>query len=124
MEQLPQRESVPQIGVFHTPRLARIHRRYDVTAAEWVMRGKGRRWSGYDFGVNWAGVCLQSPQGDLVTVWGRWEKRDGGDTTQQETLAPGGASWRGRWVGRLMGQWRTGGVRPGVESLAAGRGRG
>ena len=52
------------------------------------------------------------------------ENQDGGERTQQETLAPGGASWRGRWVGRLMGQWRTGGVRPGVESLAAGRGRG
>ena len=30
--------------------LARIHRRYGVTAAEWAMRGKGRRWSGHDFG--------------------------------------------------------------------------
>ena len=29
---------------------ARIHRRYGVTAAEWAMRGKGRRWSGHDFG--------------------------------------------------------------------------
>ena len=29
--------------------LARIHRRYDVTAAEWAMRGKRRRWSGHDF---------------------------------------------------------------------------
>ena len=29
---------------------ARIHGRYDVTAAEWAMRGKGRRWSGHDFG--------------------------------------------------------------------------
>ena len=26
--------------------------------------------------------------------------------------------------GGTLGQWRTGGVRPGVESLAAGRGRG
>ena len=26
--------------------LARIHRRYDVTAAEWAMRDKRRRWSG------------------------------------------------------------------------------
>ncbi len=25
-------------------------RRYGVTAAEWAMRGKGRRWSGHDFG--------------------------------------------------------------------------
>ena len=30
--------------------LTRIHRRYGVTAAEWAMRGKGRRWSGHDFG--------------------------------------------------------------------------
>ena len=38
--------------------LARIHRRYDVAAAEWVMRGKGRRWSGHDSG-KW-GRCLSS----------------------------------------------------------------
>ena len=69
------------------------------------MRGKGRQWSGYDFGVNWAGVCLQSPQGDLVTVWGRWEERDGGDRTQQEALADrAGASWRGRSVVRWVAQ--------------------
>ena len=33
----------------HITALARIHRRYDVTAAEWAMRGKRRRWSGHDF---------------------------------------------------------------------------
>ena len=38
--------------------LARIHQRYDVAAAEWVMRGKGRRWSGHDSG-KW-GRCLSS----------------------------------------------------------------
>ena len=38
--------------------LPRIHRRYDVAAAEWVMRGKGRRWSGHDSGI-W-GRCLSS----------------------------------------------------------------
>ena len=38
--------------------LTRIHRRYDVAAAEWVMRGKGRRWSGHDSGI-W-GRCLSS----------------------------------------------------------------
>ena len=47
-------------------------------------------------------------------------ERDGGERTRQEALAPGGAGWRGRWVGRLMGQWRTGGVRLGVEWLATG----
>ena len=30
--------------------LAQIHRGDDVRAAEWAMRGKGRRWSGHDFG--------------------------------------------------------------------------
>ena len=30
--------------------LARIHRRDEVTAAEWAVRVKGRRWSGRDFG--------------------------------------------------------------------------
>ena len=44
-------------GFHHAP-LARIHRRYDVAAAEWVMRGKGRRWSGHDSG-KW-GRCLSS----------------------------------------------------------------
>ena len=29
------------------------------------------------FRVEGTGVCLQSPQGDIVTVWGRWEERDG-----------------------------------------------
>ena len=55
--------------------------------------------------------------------WALGDKR--GQRTRQEARANrGGASGRGRWVGRLMGKRRTGGVRPGVESLAAGRGRG
>ena len=33
--------------------------------------GQGVRWSGHDLGVNWAGVCLEPPRGDLVTVCGR-----------------------------------------------------
>ena len=50
--------------------------------------------------VEGGGVCLQSPQGDLATVWGRWAGRDGGERTQQETLADrAGASLRGRSVG-------------------------
>ena len=54
-----------------------------------------------------AGVCLQPPRGDLVTVWGRWAGRDGGERTQQEAFADRtGASLRGRWVG-----WRVSGGR-------------
>ena len=56
-----------------------------------------------------AGVCLQPPRGDLVTVWGRWAGRDGGERTQQEAFADRtGASLRGRWVGRMAGQLQTG----------------
>ena len=60
------------------------------------------------FLVEGAGVCLQSPLGDLVTVWGRWEERDGGERTQQEALADrAGASWRGRSVVRGVAQAQT-----------------
>ena len=87
------------------------------------MRGKGRRWSGHDSG-KW-GRCLSSAAaGDLVTVWGRWAGRDGGERTRREVLADRtGASLRGRSVGRMAGQLRTGAVRLGVESLAAVPGR-
>ena len=60
--------------------LARIHRRYDVAAAEWVMRGKGRRWSGHDSG-KW-GRCLSSaaagrPCDRLGTLGrARWQGED------------------------------------------------
>ena len=75
--------------------------------------------------------------------WGRWEVGEGssvvapGPYGRLRTL--GRARWRGEdaardartgWrelagtLGWLAGQWRTGAVRPGVESLAAGRGRG
>ena len=87
--------------------------------------GQGEAMVRARFRVEGAGVRLQPPQGDLVNVWGRWAGRDGGDRTQQETLADrDSASWRGCSIGRMAGQWRTGGVRPGVESLAAGRERG
>ena len=57
------------------------------------------------FRVSGAGVCLQSPQGDLVTVCGRCAGRDGGERTQQKTLADrAGASWRGRSVVRWVAQ--------------------
>ena len=39
---------IREMGLAHVF-LTRIHRRYDVTAAEWAMRGKRRRWSGHDF---------------------------------------------------------------------------
>ena len=48
----------PPRSSVHRFALTRIHRRYDVAAAEWVMRGKGRRWSGHDSG-KW-GRCLSS----------------------------------------------------------------
>ena len=67
-----------------------------------------------------AGVCLQPPRGDLVTVWGTLGRARWRDRTRQEALADwAGASLRGRWVGRMAGQWRTGAVRLGVEWLAA-----
>ena len=56
-----------------------------------------------------AGVCLQPPRGDLVSVWGRWAGRDGGERTQQEAFADRtGASLRGCSVGRMAGQLQTG----------------
>ena len=61
------------------------------------------------FRVNGASVCLQPLRGGLVTVWGRWAGRDGGERTQQETLAErAGASWRGRSVVRALGQLQSG----------------
>ena len=40
-----------------------------------------------------------------MTVCGRWVGGDGGERTQQETLADrAGASWRGRWVVRWIAQ--------------------
>ena len=61
------------------------------------------------FRVNGASVCLQPLRGGLVTVWGRWAGRDGGERTQQETLAErAGASWRGRSVVRTLGQLQPG----------------
>ena len=76
--------------------------------------GRGR------FRVDGAGVCLQPPQGDLVTVCGRCARRDGGDEDAARDTRE--LAWR-EFAGTL-GQWRTGAVRLGVESLAAGRGRG
>ena len=51
--------------------------------------------------VNGAGVCLQPPRGDLVTVWGRWVGRDGGERTR-EVLAD---------LARVCGDVRLGGWR-------------
>ena len=54
------------------------------------------------FGVEGAGVCLQLPRGDFVTVCECWSGRDSGERTQQEALADRtGASSRGRSVGRM-----------------------
>ena len=63
--------------------LTRIHRRYDVTAAEWAIRGKRRRWSGHDF---W--------QLGLVSVF----SRPGRPCDRLGTL--GRARWRGEDAAR------------------------
>ena len=88
------------------------------------MRGKGRRRSAR-FRVDGAGVCLQPQRGELVAVWGRWAGRDGGIGHGKRRSRTGLARVCGdvQFAGTL-GQWRTGGVRLGVESLAAGLGRG
>ena len=75
------------------------------------------------FGVEGAGVCLQLPRGDFVTLFGCWSGRDSGERTQQEALADRtGASWQGRSVSRMGGSCRRV-VRLVVESLAALPGR-
>ena len=58
--------------------------------------------------------------GGLQWLWrARWQ-----DKTQQEAFADrDSASWRGRLVGQVTGQWQKGSVRQGVEWLAAGSGR-
>ena len=55
-----------------------------------------------------------------MTVCGRCARRDGGDEDAARDTRE--LAWR-EFAGTL-GQWRTGAVRLGVESLAAGRGRG
>ena len=92
-------------------------------AAGWVRELQGR-WLG-SIGVDWRSADgLQSPhRGPYGTLR---ELRCAGwrENTQQGTLADRtGASLRGRSVGRMAGQLRTGAVRLGVESLAAVPGR-
>ena len=73
-------------------------------------------------------VRLHSPQGDLVTVCGRWVGRDSGERTQQETLTDrAGASWRGRSVVRWVAQaptlpsgWEWNGSQPGQGAAELG----
>ena len=83
------------------------------------LRGRwpGLPWGGREVGGG-SSVVAPGPYGRLRTL-GRARSR--GEDAAGNHPGPG---WRGRWVGRLMGQWRTDGVRPGVESLAAGLGRG
>ena len=63
-----------------------------------------------------------------MAVWGRWAGRDGGERTQQETLAErAGASWRelaGTFGCPLGGSGTGVAVRQEVESLAVGPRRG
>ena len=80
------------------------------------MRGKGRDGSGM-IRVDEAWVCLQSPQGDFVSVCGRCAGRDGGESKQQETLAERLSRVCGD-VGSVEDRFRLG-----VESLAAVPGR-
>ena len=99
--------AVIQFGFGAAIALTRIHRRYDVAAAEWVMRGKWRRWSGRDSG-KW-GRCLSSaaagrPCDRLGTLGrARWRGEDAARGARGRT----GASLRGRSVGRMAGQLRT-----------------
>ena len=92
-------------------------------AAGWVRELQGR-WLG-SIGVDWRSADgLQSPHRAPMALCGSCDARDGGERTQQGTLADRtGASLRGRSVGRMAGQLRTGAVRLGVESLAAVPGR-
>ena len=58
---------------------------------------------------------LQSSHRAPMAVCGRWAGQDGGERTQQETLAPGGASLRGRWGtgGRALSGREWNGSQPG-----------
>ena len=74
------------------------------------------------FGVEGAGVCLQLPRGDFVTVCECWSGRDSGERTQQEALADrtGGSCGDVRLAG-----WRpvaAAAVREGVAGRAIGPG--
>ena len=87
----PQIFNTDQGSQFTSEAFTRIHRRYDVAAAEWVMRGKGRRWSGHDSG-KW-GRCLSSaaagrPCDRLGTLGrARWRGEDAARGAR-------GADWR------------------------------
>ena len=64
---------------------------------------------------------LQALLGAPAAAYRGCGERDGGERTQQETLADrDGASWRGCSIGRMAGQWQTGAIRLGMEWLATG----
>ena len=82
--------------------LTQIHRRDDYAAAERAIGAREGDGPGTIWGRGGAGVCLQLPRGDFVTVCECWSGRDSGERTQQEALADRtGASSRGRSVGRM-----------------------
>ena len=82
------------------------------------------RWSVLEFGKMRGWLRFQAFLGVPMATCSGCGERDGGERTRQEALAGRtGASLRGRSVGGDVGHWRTGGVRPGVEWLAAGPGR-
>ena len=87
--------------------LTRIHRRGGVAAVEWTMSGKGSDGSGRISGrwVQWRpSAAAWRPCGSLRTLAGR----DGGERTQQETLADrGGASLRAHWVRWSGWEWNS-----------------
>ena len=63
------------------------------------------RWPGLHWGRWEVAEGLQSLHRGPVAACGRWAGRDGGERTQQETLADrAGASWRGRSVVRWVAQ--------------------
>ena len=77
------------------------------------------------FRVEGAGVCLQSPLGDLVTVWGRWESEMAVRGRSKRLLRTGLAR---ELAGTFGCPWGGSGtdfaVRLEVESLATVKGRG
>ena len=89
------------------------------------MRELQGRWPGLHWGRWEVAEGLQSLHRAPVAACGRWAGRDGGERTQQETLAD--RDWRelaGTFGCPLGGSGTDGAVRQEVESLAAVPGRG
>ena len=104
--------------------LARIHRRDEVTTAEWAMRGKWRHDAGAILGRG--GRCLSSVAAgrpcDRLRTLGR--ARWWGEDAARNRRGPGSRELAGTLGCPLGGSGADVAVRRGVESLAAGPGRG